>query len=96
MNTDQTRQLAITGGACGIVGALCYIFVLTVSMSNAATFFVAMLWPVLSIVFAFAFYKLVGSEADGAVNQLTFIMACIAFALVAAMLSISACCRNRC
>lgn len=82
------RQSTVLGGACGVAGTLCYLLVILVPMNTATTFFVAMLWPVLSIVFLTAVYRLLDRESPGFWNTLALVNGCIAFALVAGMLSI--------
>lgn len=51
MNSDQDPRLFIVGGISGIVGTLCYVLAITVSLGQIGTFIFAMAWPILSIIF---------------------------------------------
>ena len=48
----------------------------------------AMSWPILSIVFVFSLYRYIAIHKQSAYNQLALLMACLAFAMVAMMISI--------
>ncbi len=85
--TDR-RILTIAGGAAGIFGTCCYITVAAISLSPALSFALAMLWPILSIIFAFSFHQYVSLTKQSACNHLALIFITLAFLLVAAMLSI--------
>lgn len=87
MNTDHHPRLFVFGGLGGIVGTLCYIAAITVPMGVVGTLIFSMAWPVLSIVFASSLFRFIGHERQSATNQLAFVFACLAFVLVAAMMS---------
>jgi hypothetical protein len=85
--TDR-RILTITGGAAGILGTCCYITVAAISLGPALSFALAMLWPILSIIFAFSFHQYVSITKQSGWNHLALLFTTLAFLLVAAMLSI--------
>jgi uncharacterized membrane protein YhhN len=81
------KQLLIWGGACGIVGTLCYIGAAALQLNTQATFLLAMAWPILSIIFLFSLFRFFDDSEKQMTNYLAFIFGCLAFTLVAAMLS---------
>lgn len=81
------KQLLIWGGASGVVGTLCYIGAAALSLNTQATFLLAMAWPILSIVFIFSLFKFFDDYKKQMTNYLAFIFGCLAFTLVAVMLS---------
>lgn len=88
MNKETTSHLVVLGGASGVVGTICYLIAATVSLDPIVTYVVAMAWPILSIVFLFSLYRFLALESQYASNQLALVFGCLAFTLVAAMLSI--------
>jgi hypothetical protein len=88
MNETDVRRLAKTGGICCVAGTLCYLSAAFVPMPDNLSYAVAMCWPVLSIVFAYAIRGVIGSERESLWNSLAFVFACVAFATVASMISI--------
>jgi hypothetical protein len=82
---DSSRTI---GGICGIAGTACYLAAAFIELPDRLTFAVAMLWPILSLVFAYGLYRWIGSERRSILNDVGFLFAAIAFTLVAAMLSI--------
>ena len=87
MNADQDPRLFILGGISGIIGTLCYVIAITVPLSQIGTYIFAMAWPLLSIIFVFSLNRFIALEKPSAANHLAFIFACLAFALVAIMIS---------
>jgi len=90
-NDMKERNIAnqyIYGSSCGIAGTACYIAIITINFHPAVTFFLAVAWPILSIIFALSLYKYIDSVKPGFSNQLAFLFTCIAFILVALMVSI--------
>jgi hypothetical protein len=87
MNPDQDPRLFIFGGISGIVGTLCYAVAITLPLSQIGTYTFAMAWPILSIFFVFSLFRFIGLDKQSATNQLAFVFACLAFVLVAAMMS---------
>jgi len=87
-NRHDLSSLAVAGGLCGIVGTLCYVAGAFLPLPDRVGYGVVMLWPVLSVIFAFALYRVIAAERDGPWNQLAFVFACLAFATVAAMISV--------
>jgi hypothetical protein len=88
VNQEKNARLYMLGGACGITGTACYIFTITIRMNNIAQYALAMAWPVLSIIFAFAIFRYIGSVRQSTANQLSFLFACLGFSMVACMLSV--------
>lgn len=88
MNNHQNFNLYILGGISGIVGTICYVIAITIPMSPIITYMMAMSWPILSIVFVFSLYRYIAIYKQSAYNQLALLMACLAFAMVAMMISI--------
>lgn len=87
--TDRAlHKLATAGGICGVSGTLCYIMAIFLPLGDTLGYALVMLWPILSIVFAFALCRLIGAAKESAFNQLAFVFACLAFTTVAAMISI--------
>jgi hypothetical protein len=88
MNETDVRRLAKTGGICCISGTLCYLAAAFAPLPDNLSYAVAMCWPVLSIVFAYAIRGVIGAERESLSNSLAFVFACIAFATVASMISV--------
>lgn len=88
MNNVHNSRLYLLGGISGILGTLSYLAAILVSLDPPSTFAVAMAWPVLSIIFAFSLYRLIGERKQAAANHLAFVFTCLGFTLVAGMLSI--------
>jgi len=90
--TDPGAQalpaLAVAGGLCGLAGTLCYLAGVFLPLPARIGYGVVILWPVLSVVFSYALRRVIGAARDGACNQLAFVFACLAFATVAAMVSV--------
>lgn len=88
MESHELKQTATVGGICGVAGTVFYILAVAGNFPDRSSYVMAMAWPVLSIVFAHALYRVIASERDGVMNRLAFIFACIGFALVACMISV--------
>ena len=88
MNKTSNRNLFLLAGTSGIVGTLCYVTAITVPMNQNVTYVIAMAWHILSIIFVYSLVRYIALTHDGFLNQLAAIFACLAFTLVAAMLSI--------
>lgn len=88
MTYENNPRFFVLGGISGIVGTLCYVLAGTVEMNPTVSYAVAMAWPLLSIVFVFSLNRFLGLDRPSAANDLACILACLAFTLVAAMLSI--------
>jgi hypothetical protein len=88
MNTAGNASLYMLGGVSGIVGTVSYVAAISVSPGVMGTYILAMTWPILSIVFIYALYRFIGTENQSAANQLAFLFGCLAFTLVAGMISI--------
>ena len=88
MNTRPEGRLFVAGGVCGVLSILCYAVIIAVRLPNAVSFALAMLWPILSVAYVFALYRLVATERQGPLNRLACIMAIVGFAIVACMLSV--------
>ncbi|MFQ5722762.1 MAG: hypothetical protein ACE5GI_09755 [Candidatus Aminicenantales bacterium] len=88
MNNQQNPNLFILGGLSGIIGTICYIVAITISMSPQITFLVAMAWPILSIVCGYSIYRYIALQKQSASNQLAFVLGCLALAMVAMMICI--------
>ncbi len=88
MNPEQDKRLFILGGICGIVGTACYVLVSAVSTGWTLAYLLAMCWPILSLVFLFSLYRYVAISRQGPANQLAFLFAGLAFAMVAIMISV--------
>lgn len=78
----------IVGGACGFAGTACYLCAAFVPLPDTLTYAVAMLWPILSIIFAYGLFRWIGTAGQSIANDIGFLFAVIAFTLVAAMLSV--------
>jgi hypothetical protein len=88
MTVASNTSFIILGGASGVAATLCYIAAVTVSFPPAAAYVVVMAWPVLSIVFLFALNRYLGRENQSHANHLALLFACLAFTLVALMISV--------
>ena len=88
MNTPNLRTLTTTGGVCGIIGTIFYILAVAVPMPERIAYLLAVMWPVLSIVFAYSLYRVIASNGDGMMNQLALLFAIVGFAMVAMMISV--------
>jgi hypothetical protein len=88
MNDRIVRSMAIAGGICGVVGTLCYVVGGFLPRSDNLAYALVMLWPLLSIVFAYGLFRLIGASKESVSNHLAFVFACLAFATVASMISV--------
>jgi len=88
LNKNSSRNLFVLSGVSGVVGTCCYVIAITVSMNRTVSYIVAMGWPILSIIFVFGLVRFIALTCDGFSNQLAGVFAYLAFALVAAMMSI--------
>jgi hypothetical protein len=87
MNDTDARRLARIGGLCCIAGILCYVTAIFIPLSDRIAYATVMLWPVLSIVFAWAVRGFIASERASLANDLGLVFACLGFATLASMLS---------
>ncbi|MBL7961322.1 hypothetical protein JNL27_13905 [bacterium] len=87
MNSNQGSRFFILGGISGIVGTLCYVIAIAIPMSHVGTYIFAMSWPILSIVFVFSLFRYIALDSQSAANQLAFVFSCLAFVIVAVMMS---------
>jgi hypothetical protein len=87
MTGNHTPRLFILGGLSGILGTLSYVVAIAVPLDATLTYLLAMSWPLFSIIFIFSLYQFVAIEKEGTANRLAFIFGCLAFALVAVMMS---------
>lgn len=88
MSTHTNPKFFATGGICGIAGVVCYILAISLPVAAIYSFILALAWPILSIVFAFALYKFVARNHQSIYNQLAFIFVTLAFVMVSIMISI--------
>lgn len=88
MNNKQNSLLFILGGVAGVIATASYILIVTIPLPDAVAYFMAMLWPILSVFFGFAVYKYIALNKQTVSNQLSFLFGCIAFTLVSIMLSV--------
>ena len=88
MDVHCNPRLFVLGEITGIAGTVCYVIAIVVSLNPPATYVLAMAWPLFSILFVFSLYRFIALDAQGATNQLAFVFACLAFTLVASMMSI--------
>jgi len=88
LNTEPKRALYILGGLSGVAGTCCYILSIALYLNNVILYLLAMVWPILSIIFAFALFHYVSLERQTVANYLAFIFACLGFTLLAAMISV--------
>ena len=88
MKASQDPSLFIWGGISGVFGTILYVAAIAIPFPPLLTYILAMCWPILSIIFVFALYKYIALEHQSAFSQLALIMACIAFAMVALMISV--------
>ena len=88
MSVAKGHGVSVLGGISGIAGTACYVIGSMVQLPPAVAYAVVMAWPVLSIVFVYALNRYVALEKETASNHLAFVFACLAFTLVAGMISI--------
>jgi len=84
----NNSRLIVLGGACGIVGTLSFFAASIIPMHDTLTYALAMSWPLLCVIFFFSLAQYINLERQGPANQLAFVFSSLAFALVAAMISI--------
>jgi hypothetical protein len=85
---NTTHRLAVTGGICGASGTLLYIAGAFLPLGEKTGYAVVMFWPILSIVFVYGIFRLIGAGRESVCNHLAFLFACLAFATVASMISV--------
>lgn len=88
MNHTADRRLLITGGISGIISIMAYVIVTVAPLTPTFAFLLAMLWPLLSIVYAYALYSFIATEREGSANRIGFVLAVAAFSMVAMMISV--------
>lgn len=88
MTDHRVHTLAAAAGVSGVAGTLCYVAAIFLPMGERVAYAVVMAWPVLSIVFAYGLFRLLEAERESAANRLAFLFACLAFATLAAMISV--------
>ena len=84
-------SLWLGGGVAGIGGICCYILAITVSwpetqVGASAALVVASMWPILSIIYAYALYSFVAAERESVANRLGLLFAVAAFTIVLTMI----------
>lgn len=84
----ENHKLYPWGGICGIIGTTCYSITIALPINLIPSYMLAMSWPILSIIFAYAIYRYVAIESQSTSNQLAFLMACIGFAILSMMISV--------
>jgi hypothetical protein len=87
MYTFRQPTFFILGGVSGIAGTLFYILVIVLPMPIKIAFVLAMSWPILSIIFVFALFQFINLDKQLVTNYLALIFACLAFTLLAVMIS---------
>lgn len=81
------KQLTLTGGILGVVSVLAYILAITVPFPQPLPYVIAMLWPILSIVFSYSLYSFIASSHQSHSNRLAFIFAALGFTTLGIMIS---------
>ncbi len=95
MLTFKQPRLFILGGASGIVGTSCYVMAIALPLNIKLAFLLAMIWPILSIIFVFSLFQFINLHKKLVPNYLAFIFACLAFTLLAVMVSSQLWCNCR-
>jgi len=88
MDNKISSQQVLIGGICGIIGTVSYITVISFQFPPTIVFLLGLIWPILSIIFAFVVYKYIAIQKQSLSNQLAFLFTSIAFTLVSIMISI--------
>ena len=88
MHRTQTPTGLILGGIAGIVGTVLYVLVSFLPFHQNVLYFMAMAWPILSIVFVYALYQYIAYKHQSMANQLAFVFAVLGFTIVACMISV--------
>lgn len=88
MSKFKSGGVFILGGICGIAGTLSYVLSNLVPLNHIPFYVFVMAWPVLSIIFIFSLYSYISLEHKTVSNQLSFIFGCLAFTLMACMISV--------
>jgi hypothetical protein len=88
MNEKINSPLLLIGGIAGIISVISYIIAIMAELPTVAAFLLAMAWPMLSILFSYVLYCLIAAEQQGTANRISFILAVIAFAIVAEMITV--------
>lgn len=87
MNRNK-EHLFLVAGLCGISGVLSYVAAIAAPLPDLLLYPIAILFPLLLIVYAYGLYELIATERQSTANRLGFIMATIAFAILAQMISV--------
>jgi hypothetical protein len=85
------RSLWMGGGTAGVVGVVCYIFVVAfpwpeTRLATSAALVIASAWPILSIIYSYSLYTFVAAEHESSANRLALLFAVAAFTTLLAML----------
>lgn len=88
MKLMKTSLPTVLGGIAGVVGTTCYILTNVIPLNHIASYFLAMAWPLLSLLFVFSLFRYIAIDRQTVANQLAFLFACLGFTLVACMISV--------
>ncbi|MBS1517345.1 MAG: hypothetical protein JSS91_04590 [Bacteroidetes bacterium] len=85
---ENISSLKKFGGLCGITGTVLYILTNFLPLGHISLYALAMLWPLLSIIFVYSIYSFLSYEKQSAANRIAFLFAVLGFTLVACMISV--------
>ena len=88
MKNQSYTNLFKWGGICGILGTIFYIVAILIPIPPILTYSLAMSWPILSVIFVYSLYRYIALYQQSIPNQISFLMACLAFAMVSVMISV--------
>ena len=74
MSAKKLKSLIIIGALSGILSILSYLIIAFTSLPNSIVFFLAMLFPILGIVFIFSLKEFIDSIHPSFTNALSFIL----------------------
>lgn len=88
MTSLNLKALTINGAIAGILSVVSYILIIAIeSLPNSIAFLLAMLFPILGIVFMFSLREFITSRDPGYSNKLFFVFGFLAFTICAIFLS---------
>jgi hypothetical protein len=84
---QENKSLTIIGGIAGMLSVISYLTIAFTSLPDPLVFFLAMMFPILGIVFLFSIKEYVNIWFPSHIGNLAFIFGSLAFTLCAIMLS---------
>lgn len=84
---NKKNSLVIAGGICGFFSVAAYLTIAFTDLPDALTFLLAMLFPILGIVFIYSLKEYIATVCKSHYNSLSFLFGSLGYTLCAILLS---------